>query len=208
MSSPRPARLPTPGPGPSSWPRPTTVPDSIVQTLTGHGPEGTEALHQRLDALVDAGRWTEAVDVLKALAAGTDPVMRAKYLTTAAKIVHHKVGNDDEAVDLFNRALDAHPDDLSAFERLYQILAARRAWREIESNLLRMIARIKADDALEKAPTLEALWRRLGDIYRVGLEDNVSASNAYQMCVRLAPQDPRYPALIAQLAEARRRPHP
>src|SRR5205814_5442413 len=110
----------------------------------GQGPEGVEALHRRLDALVEAQRWPEAVDVLKALAAGGDQVMRAKYLTTAGKIVHHKLRNDDEAVDLFNRALDAHPDDLVVFERLYQILAARRAWREIESNLLRMIARIKA----------------------------------------------------------------
>jgi tetratricopeptide (TPR) repeat protein len=175
-------------------------PSAILQTMPAHGPEGAEALHRRLDNLVEAGRWAEAVDVLKALGAAGEPVMRAKYLTTAAKIVHHKLGGEDEAVELFNRALDAHPDDLAVFERLYQILAGRRAWRAVESNLLRMIARIKADDALEKAPTLEALWRRLGDIYRVGLEDPVSATNAYQMCARLAPQDPRYPTMITQLS--------
>jgi tetratricopeptide (TPR) repeat protein len=180
-------------------PTPIEVPSSTIID-TQAGPEGTEALHRRLDSLVEESRWAEAVDVLKALGSNGDPVMRAKYLTTAAKIVHHKLGNDAEAVELFNRALDAHPDDLAVFERLYQILAGRRAWREVESNLLRMIARIKADDALEKAPTLEALWRRLGDIYRVGLEDPVSATNAYQMCARLAPHDPRYPTMITQLS--------
>jgi tetratricopeptide (TPR) repeat protein len=184
---------------PRHRPTPIEVPSATIID-TQAGPEGTEALHRRLDSLVEEARWAEAVDVLKALGSNGDPVMRAKYLTTAAKIVHHKLGNDAEAVDLFNRALDAHPDDLTVFERLYQILAGRRAWREVESNLLRMIARIKADDALEKAPTLEALWRRLGDIYRVGLEDPVSATNAYQMCARLAPHDPRYPTMIAQLA--------
>jgi tetratricopeptide (TPR) repeat protein len=181
----------------------TAPAEAATRTLSGRGPEAPEAieaLHRRLDSLVDASRWTEAVDVLKALADGSDAVMSAKYLTTAAKIVHHKLSSDDEAIELFNRALDAHPDDLSAFERLYQLLAGRRAWRDVESNLLRMIARIKADDALEKAPTLEALWRRLGDVYRVGLEDPVSAANAYQMCARLAPQDPRYPTMIAQLS--------
>jgi tetratricopeptide (TPR) repeat protein len=185
-------------------PGPAAPAESITQTLSGHDPQAAEALHRRLDALVSDQRWTEAVDVLKALGATGEPVMRAKYLTTAAKIVQRKVGSDDEAVELFNRALDVHPDDLSVFEQLYQILAGRRAWRELETNLLRMIARIKADDALDKVPTLEALWRRLGDIYRVGLEDPVSATNAYQMCARLAPQDPRYPTMIAQLAERRR----
>jgi tetratricopeptide (TPR) repeat protein len=196
-----------PGPRPVTSALPTaapTAPEAITRTLTGHGLQASDALHRRLDALVDDGRWAEAVDVLKALADGADPVMSAKYFTTAGKIIHHKIGNDVDAVDLFNRALDCHPDDLSVFERLYQILAGRRAWRDIESNLLRMIARIKADDALEKAPTLEALWRRLGDVYRVGLEDPVSAANAYQMCARLAPQDPRYPTMIAQLSERTR----
>jgi tetratricopeptide (TPR) repeat protein len=180
-------------------PTPIEVPSSTIID-TQAGPEGVEALHRRLDSLVEESRWAEAVDVLRVLGSNGDPEMRAKYLTTAAKIVHHKLGNEAEAVELFNRALDAHPDDLAVFERLYQILAGRRAWREVESNLLRMIARIKADDALEKAPTLEALWRRLGDIYRVGLEDPVSATNAYQMCARLAPHDPRYPTIIAQLS--------
>jgi tetratricopeptide (TPR) repeat protein len=191
---------------PSRRPAPAAPPpESITQTLSGQDPQVAEAMHRRLDALVEDQRWPEAVDVLKALAAAGEPAMRAKYLTTAAKIVQRKVGNDDEAVELFNRALDVHPDDLPVFEQLYQLLAGRRAWRELETNLLRMIARIKTDHALEKVPVLEALWRRLGDIYRVGLEDPVSATNAYQMCARLAPQDPRYPSMIAQLAEQRRR---
>jgi tetratricopeptide (TPR) repeat protein len=214
----RPAPAPPPSAPPAQPPQPTMAVGQVVVAPTRHqrptpievpsatiidtqaGPEGTDALHRRLDTLVEEGRWAEAVDVLKVLGGNGDPVMRAKYLTTAAKIVHHKLGNEPEAVELFNRALDAHPDDLAVFERLYQILAGRRAWRDVESNLLRMIARIKADDALEKAPTLEALWRRLGDIYRVGLEDPVSATNAYQMCARLAPHDPRYPTMIAQLS--------
>jgi tetratricopeptide (TPR) repeat protein len=180
-------------------PTPIEVPSATIID-TQAGPEGAEALHRRLDSLVEESRWAEAVDVLEVLGGNGDALMRSKYLTTAAKIVHHKLGNEAEAVDLFNRALDAHPDDLTVFERLYQILAGRRAWREAESNLLRMIARIKADDALAKAPTLEALWRRLGEIYQVGLEDPVAALNAYQMCARLAPHDPRYSTMIAKLS--------
>jgi tetratricopeptide (TPR) repeat protein len=163
-------------------------------------------LHQRLDSLVEAGRWTEAVDVLKTLASSCEGEMRAKYLTTAGKILHHKLSRDEAAIDLFNKALDAHPDDLTVFDRIYQILAGRRAWRDVETNLLKMIGRFKEDDASERAPSLETLWRRLGDVYRVGLRDLASASNAYEMCVRLAPQDPRYPKILADIAERRREP--
>jgi tetratricopeptide (TPR) repeat protein len=197
-----PARAPAGG-APAT-PRSAGAPAMVTQTLPGPGADGTEAMHRRLDALVEASRWPEAVEVLEALATVEDAPMRARYLITAAKIVHHKVGNDAAAVALFNRALDAHPEDLAAFDRLYQILAGQRAWRDVEANLLRMIARIKADNALEKAATLEALWRRLGDVYRVSLEDPASAASAYEMCARLAPQDPRYPTMIAQLAERRR----
>jgi tetratricopeptide (TPR) repeat protein len=161
------------------------------------GPVGS--LHERLDGLVAEGRWSESVDVLKALAAGEGGEMRAKYLATAGKILHHKLGQDDAAADMLNRALDSDPNDLKAFERLYQILAGRRDWPAVEANLLRMIERFK--EAETSPSTLEALWRRLADVYRVGLKDLGRAMSAYQMCARLAPHDPRYPQLLAQLAE-------
>jgi hypothetical protein len=156
------------------------------------------SLHERLDGLVEAQRWGEAVDVLKALAAGEGGEMRAKYLATAGKILHHKLGQDDAAVDLLNRALDAHANDLKSFERLYQILAGRRDWPGVEKNLRRMIQRFVETETAP--PTLEALWRRLGDVYRVGMKDLASAAQAYEMCARLAPHDPRYPQLLAQIA--------
>jgi tetratricopeptide (TPR) repeat protein len=161
------------------------------------GPIGS--LHERLDGLVEAGRWAEAVDILKALAAGEGGEMRAKYLATAGKILHHKLGQDDAAVEMLNRALDSDPNDLKAFERLYQILAGRRDWPAVEANLVRMIERFRQTEAAPS--TLEALWRRLADVYRVGLKDLVRATAAYQMCARLAPHDPRYPQMLAQIAE-------
>jgi tetratricopeptide (TPR) repeat protein len=137
--------------------------------------------------------------VLKALAAGEGGELRAKYLATAGKILHHKLGQDDAAVDLLNRSLDADPRDLKAFERLYQILAGRRDWAAVENNLLRMIERYRQADAAPS--TLEALWRRLADVYRVGLKDLGKAASAYEMCARLAPHDPRYPQMLAQIAD-------
>jgi hypothetical protein len=125
--------------------------------------------------------------------------MRAKYLATAGTILHHKLNKDQGAVELLNRALDAHPNDLKAFERLYQILASRREWAAVEANLLRMIDRFTHTET--SRGTMEALWRRLADVYRVGLKDVASATRAYEMCARLAPHDPRYPQMLAQLRQ-------
>jgi tetratricopeptide (TPR) repeat protein len=198
---------PTPAPvaPPPAAPPPATLPVMDEATLAGARPRETGSLmnlHERLDALVEEQRWEEAVDVLKALAAGEGGEMRAKYLATAGKILHHKLNQDQAAVELLNRALDAHPNDLKSFERLYQILASRREWPAVEANLLRMIERFQSTEAAHG--TMEALWRRLADVYRVGLKDLDAAARAYQMCARLAPHDPRYPQMLAQIAERQR----
>jgi tetratricopeptide (TPR) repeat protein len=173
------------------------LPDT-PRSLAGQDPV---ALQGRLDQLVSDQRWREAVDVLEALAASEGGVMQAKYLATAGKIVQNKLGQDAEAVALYNRSLDAFPEDLDVFERLYQILSGRRAWREVEASLRRMIARVEALDVAQKYPVLETLWRRLGDVYWRGLDDLDAAAQAYQMCARLAPRDPRYAALVAQMTQ-------
>jgi len=188
------ALLPTPAPE-----RAPAAPAGAGLRDTGPAPAN---LHERLDALVAGGRWEEAVDILKALAAGEGGEMRAKYLATAGRILHHKLGQDEGAVELLNRALDSDPNDLKTFERLYQIVAGRRDWPAVEASLLRMIERFNHTET--STGTLEALWRRLADVYRVGLKDLVAATNAYQMCARLAPHDPRYPQLLAQIAERQR----
>jgi len=186
--------------------QPTPPPPVMDETaLAGARPRDTGSLmnlHERLDGLVEAQRWEEAVDVLKALAAGEGGEMRAKYLATAGKILHHKLGQDDAAVEMLNRALDSHPNDLKSFERLYQILASRRDWPAVEASLLRMIERFRNTETSRE--TMEALWRRLADVYRVGLKDLDAAARAYQMCARLAPHDPRYQQLLAQIAERQR----
>jgi tetratricopeptide (TPR) repeat protein len=172
------------------------LPDS-PRTPTSAGPGD---LQDRLDLLVKGGRWREAVDVLKALAAGESGELCAKYLATAGKIAQNKLGQEAEAADLFNRALDAFPDDPEIFDRLFQLFAGRRAWPQAEATLRRMISRVEGTDMADKHAALESLWRQLGDVYRVGIGNLDAAAQAYQVCARLAPRDPRYATLLAELS--------
>jgi tetratricopeptide (TPR) repeat protein len=175
------------------------LPDT-PRTPTAAGPG---ELQDRLEVLVQGSRWREAVDVLKALASGESGMLCGKYLATAAKIVQNKLGQEAEAAELYNRALAAFPDDPDTFDRLYQIFAARRAWPQLERSLRQMIARIEAADLPQKQPALESLWQKLGDVYRMGLQNLDAAAQAYEVCARLAPRDPRYPVLLAELGRLR-----
>jgi tetratricopeptide (TPR) repeat protein len=187
------ARPPQPDGRPRAQPAGTSEIEQLAQPAD---------LERRLEALVAAGRWSEAVEALKTLASSADRPMRGKYLATAGKILHHKMGQDQAAVQLFEQSLDAHPAELRVFERLYQILAGRTAWRQAETCVGRMIQRVEAAHIENKVQTLEALWRRLGDVYRLGLQDLGAAAKAYQMCARLAPHSQWYPKMLADIARA------
>jgi hypothetical protein len=54
----------------------------------------------------------------------------------------------------------------------------------------------RADDVSVMVP----LWRRLGEIYRLGLRNLSSAAEAYRECARLAPGD-RFVRLVADLID-------
>ena len=76
-------------------------------------------------------------------------------------------------------------------------------------NLLRAGHRVARDDdrgAAERAD-LDGFTRveRAGQRRRLrSLKDLDAAARAYQMCARLAPHDPRYQQILAQIAERQR----
>lgn len=154
-------------------------------------------LTEALDRCVSGRRWAEAVDVLQALAADATGPLRGKYHVTAGKIAQHELKNDDLAIEMFNRALDAVPDDAKIFERIYGMLSARRDWSKAEMHTRRMIERLVGRQAPGDEAVLLTLWRRLGDVYRMGLRDVAAARAAYAECARLAPGDERFLRLAA-----------
>lgn len=157
-------------------------------------------LNEALDRFVAGKKWPEAIDVLKTLARDTAGVVRAKYYLAAGKIAEHELKDEDAAVELYNLALDTNPEDTKTLERLYAILSAKRAWGRAESDLRRLIDRVAATDGHD-AKLLASLWRRLGDLYRLGLRDLGAAAQAYEQCARLDPSEQRYLKLVSELLQ-------
>jgi tetratricopeptide (TPR) repeat protein len=158
-------------------------------------------LSQSLDRFVAGKRWSDAIGLLRTLASETSGPTQAQYLLAAGKIAQHELHDDGAALDHYRSALDAAPEDIKTFDRLYAILATRHSWTEIEGHLRRLIDRLRGDGRGDDAAVMLPLWRRLGEVYRLGLRNPASAAEAYRECTRLAPSD-RFVQIVADLIES------
>jgi tetratricopeptide (TPR) repeat protein len=158
-------------------------------------------LSEMLELHTELEQWKSAVDILLTLAEGEEPGPRGKYLVAAANILHYQLKASDEAVELYDRVLDADPSDLKTFERIDKILTAKRAWRDEARAYRRMIKRLGSGDA-EQRPTLLMLWRGLAEIYRTRLEDLPAAAAALEVCTQLGPDSLVEQERLAEILEA------
>ena len=165
-------------------------------------PNDRSILAEMLDMYTDRKQWLPASEVLLSLAENAEPPTRARYLVAAANILHYELSESEQAMELYDRALDDDPGDLKTFERQDKILTARRDFKEQARAYRRMIKRVgSATDANKKA-TLLQLWRGLAEILRTRLADSTSAITAYEVCVQLDPDSKADKEALAELCEA------
>ncbi|HSZ84002.1 MAG TPA: hypothetical protein VLA14_17080, partial [Polyangia bacterium] len=117
----------------------------------------------------------------------------------AGNIANYELHSTDEAVDLYNTALDNDPDDLKAFERIDKIMTAKKDWKNQERNFRKMIKRFGQEPTPERKPTVVALWHGLGEIYRSRLKDYKSATAAFEVAVQLDPDGVARHQILAEL---------
>jgi golgin subfamily B member 1 len=163
-------------------------------------PDSRTLLGESLERFVAGRRWFEAIGVLRTMANDVTGVERARCYLTAGKIAQNELKDDVAAAELFGVALETQPDDLATFDRLCSILSKRQAWTDAEDMVRGLIERLRAAGRGEEAAVMVPLWRRLGDVYRLGLRNLARAAEAYRECARLAPDD-RFVRLVADLIE-------
>ena len=166
-------------------------------------PAAHQILHEVLELLTATHQWKDAVEVLLTLAdlgKETDKgKVRARYLVAAGNILNYELHGADQALDLYNQALDEDPEDLKTFERIDRILTAKKDWKEQERNYRRMIKRLGPDPGPEKRATQVALWRGLGEICRSRLGDLAAATMAFEVCAKLDASDLTYHRILGEL---------
>jgi golgin subfamily B member 1 len=162
-------------------------------------PNDHQLLHNLLDLFSETKQWKKAMEILMKLAELETGKVKARYLVAAGNIANYELHSTDEAVELYNQALDDDPDDLKAFERIDKIMTAKKDWKNQERNYRKMIKRLGQDPAPDKKPTVIALWHALGEIYRSRLKDFKAATAAFEVCVSLDPDAVGRHQILAEL---------
>ena len=162
-------------------------------------PDARNLLVDVLELLHETKQWKKAVEILMRLANLETGKAKAKYLETAGIITNSELHSPDEAVEMFNQALDEYAESLKPFERIDKIMTAKKDWTNQQRNYRKMIKRLGQEVAPEKKATQLALWQGLGEIYRSRLKMYREAAEAFEVCVRLEPENLGRHQILAEL---------
>jgi tetratricopeptide (TPR) repeat protein len=162
-------------------------------------PDARNLLVDVLELLHETKQWKKAVEILMRLANLETGRAKAKYLETAGIITNTELHSPDEAVEMFNQALDEYPDSLKPFERIDKIMTAKKDWVNQQRNYRKMIKRLGQEVTPEKKATQLALWHGLGEIYRSRLKQYREAAEAFEVCVRLEGDNTSRHQILAEL---------
>ncbi len=162
-------------------------------------PDARNLLVDVLELLHETKQWKKAVEILMRLANLETGKGKAKYLEAAGIITNTELHSPDEAVEMFNQALDEYPDHLKPFERIDKIMTAKKDWTNQQRNYRKMIKRLGQEVDADKKSMQIALWHGLGEIYRSRLKMYREAAEAFEVCVRLEPENLSRHQILAEL---------
>jgi len=159
-------------------------------------------LSQLSELYQETSQHAKAVDVLNDLLAVTKVPVKRRDLGLQIANVEEAQNNWNKAVDALNIALDADPLYVKAFERLETLLAQHGKWQQLEENYRKMIERLPKDSSQRIARAV--LWKALGDLYRMKLKSHDGARTAYEVVLKLKPEDHAVATTLAQLLAQKR----
>lgn len=166
-------------------------------------------LHKVLDLYSETKQWKKAVEIINQIAdLEKDPIRKGKYYHAAARILRDEVKSADEAIDMFNQALDQYfqspekiteqnfAEYLKAFEAIDKICTGKKDFKTQERNYRKMLKRMppQGHDTIKVA-----LWHALGEIYRTRLKELNAAIQAFEVAAQLEPHNAARHEILAEL---------
>jgi tetratricopeptide (TPR) repeat protein len=162
-------------------------------------PKSTALLHKVLELFIETEQWKRAVEITLRLAELESGKIKAKYLEAAGNFTRDKLNAPDEAIELYNQALDEDPDNLKVFERIDKVLTQKKDWKNQARMYRRMIKRLGQEVPPEKKATQIALWAALGEVYRSRLKSYPEAISAFEVSAGLEPDNLQRRHYLAEL---------
>ncbi len=160
-------------------------------------PENRPVLHKMLPLYQTTKQWQKVVEIiLKVADMEEDDIKLGRLFYSMAVIYRDEIKSAEDAVDFFNRSLDASLENLKAFEAIDRILTQKKDWKNLERNYRKMLHRVGGGDKQE----LEInLWHFLGEIYRTRMGQLEAAAEAFKMAAGLDPDNVLRHEILAEL---------
>ncbi len=136
--------------------------------------EDREALDGLVDALEQAGSWTDLDAALELRAAQTDDADAARAdLVRVARTLADRLGDAGSAIEMWRRVRSEYGRDGDSFEALVSLLTAEQRWTELATLLG------EEAEATEDADARASLLRKLGELHRSQTGDAAAALRAF-----------------------------
>ncbi|MFO0727023.1 MAG: hypothetical protein U1E65_24800 [Myxococcota bacterium] len=169
-------------------------------------PDNPEVLRQLGALYQETSQNGRAIDALTDLSRVAETAVERRDVALELAKVHEAQDDLTRAIESLNTALDADPACFQAFERIETLLAHAQKWNLLEENYRRMIERIPKEGDRKMARVV--LWRSLGDLYRMKLKNFDGAKVAYEVVLKLKPDEQAVAITLAQLLSSRRETAP
>lgn len=160
-------------------------------------PKDRWLLHALMRLYGELEAWDRLTHTLFAIAETSDaPAARAKSLFLCAQVFAEKVGDLEQAAEIYDRVLDTDRARLDAFEQIVRIQTYRRDWQALERSYRKMLARTR--DSQDQNLLFE-LWKQLGIIYRDRIGEPDKAREALSQADKLRPTDGEVRKMMTEL---------
>ncbi|HWM87136.1 MAG TPA: hypothetical protein VNO33_14890, partial [Kofleriaceae bacterium] len=165
--------------------------DALVEAFR-RAPETPANLSALARALNEKKSWPELADVrLKQISIVTGKAEKADLARSLADLYQNKLKSTEDAVRMYQRALQLEPHDADSQRALVKLLESGGRWRELGFALERELSTVPGDDVDRQMALLE----RLGDLRREHLGMPEEAAKAFELVLERRPR--HLPALDA-----------
>jgi tetratricopeptide (TPR) repeat protein len=160
-------------------------------------PDDRKLLTRLMQLYSEEKDWAKLIEVVLRLADFVeDKKQRAKYMQTAAIVSARQMGEVDQALEFYERAIDLDPQLEKALEEAIELRRTKGDHAGVEKLLNQQIEQAKEQNDREK---LTRVLDQLGELYLKFLNEPSLAVDAYEAAQAFDPDDPARAELLAEL---------
>jgi len=160
-------------------------------------PDDRKVLTRLMQLYSEGKDWAKLVEVVLRLADFVeDAKQRAKYMHTAAIVSARQIGNVDQALDFYDRALEFDPSLAKAIEESLELRRAKKDWDGVERMLRLQLDRAK--EAQDRT-AIQKILDQLAELYHKFLGEPEMAIEAYEAAQAFDPDNKERAEILAEL---------